>query len=86
MTTEQLAVLVYGVVAYLVAAILAVTAGSSTALLILFAGAGVTYVFQALQLLAPDVENEWFTLVLLGIWALAVILPVASVLTSIGAF
>ena len=50
MTAEKLAVIVYGVVAYLAALVLGVMAGSKTAVAFVFAAAGITYVFQVAQL------------------------------------
>lgn len=51
MTAEkQLAVIVYGVVAYLAALVLGVMAGSKIAVALVFVAAGLTYVFQVAQL------------------------------------
>lgn len=59
---EQLAVLVYGVLAIVAALILSSQVGSPTATVLAFAAAGLAYVFQAMQIdghRGPELAVLW---------------------------
>jgi hypothetical protein len=77
MIIEQLAVLVYGVLAMIAAMILSSQVGSPIATALVFAAAGGTYVFQTLVLMNADSK-------LIGpIWIGVVAALLASVLVSL---
>ena len=78
MIIEQLAALVYGVLAIVAALVLSSQVGSPTATALAFVAAGLTYVFQTLVLLG-DVKMA----VLGSIWATVVAALLASVAVSL---
>lgn len=89
MKIEQLAVLVYGVVAYLLAALLAFMQHSTLSIAVLFAAAGCTYLFQAFQVLfeRDPMDDEdpsaWETVFLLVLFIISILLPPIAVLIAV---
>jgi len=89
MTAGKLAVIVYGVTAYLAALVLGVMAGSKTAVALVFVAAGLTYIFQVAQLtlqaddLFADDGHKSGTGVLDVLMAAAITAAVASVIVSL---
>ena len=78
MIVEYLAVLVYGVLAMLFAAALASMTGSEWGMVLVFAAAGITYLFQVSQL-QPNVSETTLRVMTF----LSIILTIASVLVSL---
>ena len=77
MKTEELAVLVYGVLTYLLIAALAVSNGAKIALLLVTAAAAATYFFQAVQLIDDTLNRA-----LLALWTLAIALAAAAMVLA----
>lgn len=77
MKTEELAVLVYGVLTYLLIAVLAVSNGAKIALLLVTAAAATTYLFQAVQLIDDTLNRA-----LLALWTLAIALAAAAMVLA----
>lgn len=75
---EQLAVLVYGVLAIVAALVLSSQAGSPLATALVVAAAGFTYLFQVVQLMTGKASTT--------LWALAIGALLVSVAISLGAF
>jgi hypothetical protein len=67
---EMLAILTYGVLANIAALIMASMAGSMTGALLVFMSAGLAYIFQVVQMLAPDRDGLRNTLMAAAIGAL----------------
>lgn len=81
MIVEYLAVLVYGVLSMVFAALLALMVGSPIAMALATAAAGVTYLFQVSQL--HSVTDEITLRIMMG---LSILLTIASVLVSLGSY
>lgn len=79
---EALAVLIYGIVAYIAALVVAMLAHSPNGAAIAFASAGCCYLFQLVQLLATDPKPATSAGldILMG---LAILLLPASVIVSL---
>ena len=86
MTAEKLAVIVYGVTAYLAALVLGVMAGSKTGVALVFAAAGLTYIFQVAQLTlqADDLFAEDGHKSNIGVLDVLMAAAIAAVLLSVG--
>lgn len=78
MRTTELAVLVYGVLTYLLIAALALSNGAKIALLLVTAAAATTYIFQAVQLI-----DETLNRALLALWTLAIALAAAAMVLAV---
>lgn len=85
MNADQIALLVYGTLSILLVALLAVTFQSRTGLALVCIAAGLTWVFQSVQMAARGQETfqPWITLVLYC--SVPVVLVLAFLLTILGA-
>lgn len=77
MIIEQIAVLLYGALAIIAALVTAGIADSAAGAALAFAAAGLIYIFQVAQLVADDSR------LLIPLWVLCVVTPVASVVVSL---
>lgn len=85
---EQLAVVVYGVVAYATAGLLVYMEHSVAGMGTLFAGAAVTYLFQLLQVMLDDPDRTdpdttKIDALLLALFLASLILPPVAVLVAL---
>lgn len=77
MIFEQLAIVVYGVLAMIAALVLSSQTGSPFATALVFVAAGLTYIFQVIQADgAPDRVKNW-------LWLAVVVALLLSILTSL---
>lgn len=78
MRTEELAIVVYGALTFVMVAILAIVTGATTALFVLSGAVASTYAFQVIQFI--DVR---FQRTILTFWALAVLLTIVAAVLAL---
>lgn len=80
MTASQLATIVYGAIALVLAFTLSYISNSYWGMAFATLAAGATYVFQALDVASGEIDpyDQWAPLALILLWVLVVILWLAS--------
>lgn len=73
MNAEELTIVVYGALTYIMVAILAIMTGSHLAMFVLVGAVASTYVFQVIQFIDVRFQRTITTL-----WALAVLLTIVA--------